>query len=111
MSRSSDILADVILGAVKAAAEVGLFVDGEEVEGGSYARRVVTWSAADDRTIKNEMAIEFPVATARWGRISEVRLFLPDGSEALSGDLTRPVEILERDQFVIPAEALRLVVL
>jgi hypothetical protein len=56
------------------------FVAGAEVSGNGYARAALandktTWGDAGSRAIANDVAFEFPDATASWGTIDEIRIY------------------------------------
>ncbi|WP_430042550.1 phage tail fiber protein [Paenibacillus dokdonensis] len=49
---------------------------GQEVVGGGYTRRVITFAApaveSGKQTVKNNSDVQFPVATANWGLVTHV---------------------------------------
>jgi hypothetical protein len=52
----------------------GSFADdnsGTELTGGSYARQSIAFDAAASGTTDNTAAVDFPVATASWGTVSQ----------------------------------------
>ena len=53
---------------------------GTELSGGSYARQSIAFDAAASGATDNTAAVDFPVATANWGTISNYGLF-----DAVSG--------------------------
>ena len=63
---------------VPAASYIGLFTadptasgsQSNEVSGGSYARKAVTWGSAADRNTTNNAAVETANATASWGTVT-----------------------------------------
>ena len=48
---------------------------GTELSGGAYARQSIAFDAAASGTTDNTAAVDFPVATANWGTISNYGLF------------------------------------
>ena len=87
---------------------------GTEVTGGAYARRQVTFGAvtqvADAGTIRNNINIDFPVATANWGTITHigVRDAATAGNLLYYGALQTSRTIQSGDQFRILVNQLTL---
>lgn len=79
-------LHDHLTGVASFTAPTNLYValfdeDGVEVTGGSYARQIVTFGAADvNGVITSTARITFPAATALWGIITQARVY-----DALTG--------------------------
>jgi hypothetical protein len=78
-----------------------------EVSGGSYARRSITFAAAVNGVSANSASIEFPVATAAWGTITHVAILdsssLGSGNVLFWGALGTPKTIGNTDLFQIGA--------
>jgi hypothetical protein len=77
---------------------------GTEVSGGSYAREAVTFSVSGNLAT-NSGAIEFPVATADWGAITDIAVFdaSTGGNQIAYATLTASKTILSGDVLRIPA--------
>lgn len=84
---------------------VALFTDAAvEVSGGSYARVThgpsdATWEevAGDPGLFQNLTDVAFPLPTADWGVIEEVRLYDQSGNELGRGDLDYPLPVYVGD--------------
>ncbi|MEK8132905.1 hypothetical protein WMW72_33990 [Paenibacillus filicis] len=84
---------------------------GTEVTGGGYARQVIPFSApaveGGKQSIKNNVLIQFPVATADWGTITHIaiRSAVTGGTMTSFGALTSPRTIMQGDRFVIEVDS------
>ena len=83
---------------------------GTEVSGGAYARKAITFSAAQTdgggvTSMANSAQIEFPTATASWGTVTSWAIFdaLSSGNLLWYGDLTVSKEILANDTILLHA--------
>ncbi|WP_127483931.1 phage tail fiber protein [Paenibacillus ehimensis] len=85
---------------------------GQEVSGGAYVRKTVTFTASalenGKQTIKNSADIEFPVATADWGTVTHIgiRDAATGGNLLYFGALTAPRTILSGDRFKLLTNSL-----
>lgn len=75
-----------------------------EVNGGAYARKVITFCAPSDGVAVSSADVLFPVATASWGTITHIGIYdaLTGGNLLFLGVLTNSKTIVD-DQFKIAA--------
>lgn len=80
---------------------------GTEVSGGSYARTGATFAVSGD-TASNDVAIEFPAATADWGTITHIGVMTAStgGTMIIHSALSTAKAISSGDVFRIPADDL-----
>ena len=85
---------------------------GTELSGGSYARQIVTLSAASGGATSNSADITFPTATADWGTIVAAGIF--DASTAGNllawNNLTQSKTVNNGDTFKIMSGSLTLTI-
>ncbi len=80
---------------------------GEEVSGGGYVRQSIPFNApaaeSGKQTIKNNVEVQFPVASADWGTVTHVAIrTAATGGDLISfGKLGNARTILAGDRFVI----------
>lgn len=76
-----------------------------EVSGGSYVRQQITFSAPSGGQVVSDADVLFPIATADWGIIQSVAIMdsAAAGNKLYAMDLNIPREILQTDQFRLPA--------
>lgn len=83
---------------------------GTEVSGGSYARQAATFTISGDSPTQatNDVALEFPTATANWGTITHVAIFdASTGGDMLAyASLSVSKAIDTGDIFRVPASNL-----
>lgn len=95
-----------------AACYIGLFItnptdanSGIEATGGSYARQLISFSAAAGGTISNSAQITFLEATADWGTVTHWGIYdaLSAGNLLTHGAFEASRQIFSGDQLVIKA--------
>jgi len=81
--------------------EAGTITD--EVSGGSYARKAVTFAAASSGTSATNATVTFDTATADWGSITHVAVMdaLTSGNVLFYGAVTTPKTIENGDTFQV----------
>jgi hypothetical protein len=81
--------------------EAGTLTD--EVSGGSYARKTVTFSAASSGTSSTSATVTFDTATGNWGTITHVAVMdaLTAGNVLFWGAVTTPKTIETGDTFQV----------
>jgi hypothetical protein len=81
--------------------EAGTLTD--EVSGGSYARKTVTFSAASNGTSSTSATVTFDTATGNWGTITHVAVMdaLTNGNVLFWGAVTTPKTIETGDTFQV----------
>lgn len=78
---------------------------GTEVSGGSYARTVVTFSAASNGSITNSSDVVFPVATSSWGTVVAIAIFDSSSSPMMIwyGTTSSGKTVESGDEYRLPA--------
>jgi hypothetical protein len=81
--------------------EAGTLTD--EVSGGSYARKTVTFAAASSGTSSTNATVTFDTATGNWGTITHVAVMdaLTSGNVLFWGAVTTPKTIETGDTFQV----------
>ena len=77
---------------------------GTEVSGGGYVRKAVTFSVSGNLAT-NSAAVEFDVATADWGTITDIAVFdaVTGGNQIAYATLTASKTIATGDVLRVPA--------
>ena len=83
--------------------ESGILTD--EITGGSYQRKAVTFSAAVNGTSSTDVTVTFDTATANWGTVTHVAVIdsLSGGQVLFWGAVTTPKVIETGDTFQVTA--------
>ena len=81
--------------------EAGTLTD--EISGGSYARKAVTFAAASGGTSATNATVTFDTASANWGTITHVAVMdaLTSGNVLFWGAVTTPKNIESGDTFQV----------
>lgn len=81
--------------------EAGTLTD--EISGGSYARKAVTFAAANSGTSATNATVTFDTATASWGTVTHVAVMdaLTSGNVLFWGAVTTPKTIDSGDTFQV----------
>jgi len=83
---------------------------GVEMSGSGYARTAITFVAPTDGSTANDADVVFPAATADWTTITHVGIM--DGSVGgnllMHQVLTNPIDVLDTNNFRMPAGQLTL---
>lgn len=81
--------------------EAGTLTD--EVSGGSYARKTVTFAAASGGSASNSSTVTFDAATANWGTVTHIAVVdaLTSGNVLYYGALTASKTISTGDTFQV----------
>jgi hypothetical protein len=79
--------------------EGGILTD--EITGGAYARKLITFAAAASGTAASNLTVTFNTATATWGTITHVAIVdaLTSGNVLFYGPVTTPKTIETGDTF------------
>ena len=81
--------------------EAGTLTD--EISGGTYARKAVTFAAASGGTSASNATVTFDTATANWGTITHIAVMdaLTSGNVLFWGAVTTPKTIETGDTFQV----------
>jgi hypothetical protein len=100
-TQPSTIYVGLFTGTPNTNLEAGTLTD--EVSGGNYTRKAVTFSAASSGTSSNSATVTFDTATANWGTITSVAVIdaATNGNVLFYGSVTSSKTIESGDTFQI----------
>lgn len=100
-SQPSALYVGLFTGSANANLEAGTLTD--EVSGGSYTRKAVTFAAASGGSASNSATVTFDTATANWGTITSVAVMdaASGGNVLFYGSVTSSKTIETGDTFQI----------
>lgn len=104
----ANALADHVCGTTQDTAPAAIYVAlvdslGDELVGSGYARQLVTFGAAANRTAASNVEVEFGPATADWVEIHGVELYdaVTGGALQLEGPIPVPQTVNDTQRLII----------